>query len=101
MLFLILCPQKLGKKLADIFFVLRLKIGKPQSKRICFLKLQGETNYKNLLSYVEPNPELYGRLASLSFYTLNGLEYLNLLSKSYKIKLNFFIDLLIKIKTIS
>lgn len=58
-------------------------------------------NYYSLLSYVEPNPELYGRLASLSFYTLNGLEYLNLLSKSYKIKLNFFIDLLIKIKSIS
>ncbi len=58
-------------------------------------------DYFVLLSYVEPNPELYGRLASLSLYTLNGLRNLNILNNKYEKKLENLIELLLNLKKIS
>ena len=52
-------------------------------------------------SYVEPNPHLYARLASLVAYTRNGLENFGLLIKDYKKKLDLFETLLLFLRDIS
>lgn len=52
-------------------------------------------------SYVEPNPYLYARLASLVRYTREGLEAFSLMPESYESKLNLFEDLLLFFRDVS
>ncbi|MDW7679561.1 MAG: DUF3160 domain-containing protein [bacterium] len=52
-------------------------------------------------NYVEPNPHLYARLASLVKYTRDGLESRNLLSPEFKQKLDLFEKLLLFLKNIA
>lgn len=52
-------------------------------------------------SYVEPNPHLYARLASLVRFTRTGLESRDLLLEGYQDKLNVFEDLLIFLRDIA
>ncbi|MGC9363250.1 MAG: DUF3160 domain-containing protein, partial [Fidelibacterota bacterium] len=52
-------------------------------------------------SYVEPNPHLYARLASLVRFTRTGLESRNLLLEKYLDKLDLFEDLLIFLRDIA
>lgn len=51
--------------------------------------------------YVEPNPEVYARLASLAKFMREGLESRNLLSSEYKYKLTKMEEILLTLKTIS
>ena len=52
-------------------------------------------------SYVEPNPHLYSRLASLVNYTRNGLENFGLLNEAFRDKLDLFESLLLFLRDIS
>ena len=52
-------------------------------------------------SYVEPNPYLYARLASLVRYTREGLESFGLLLEAYREKLNLFENLLLFLRDVS
>ncbi len=52
-------------------------------------------------NYVEPNPHLYARLASLAKYTRDGLQSRNLLFPEFKEKLNLFENLLLFLKRIA
>jgi len=52
-------------------------------------------------SYVEPNPHLYARLASLVRYTREGLDSFQLLLPGYEEKLNLFENLLLFLRNIS
>jgi len=52
-------------------------------------------------SYVEPNPHLYARLASLARYTREGLDAFQLLPEVYKDKLQLFEELLLFFRDIS
>ncbi|MEJ2635416.1 MAG: DUF3160 domain-containing protein [Calditrichia bacterium] len=52
-------------------------------------------------SYVEPNPHLYARLASLVNYTRNGLENFGLLNDDFRDKLDLFNSLLLFLRNIS
>jgi hypothetical protein len=52
-------------------------------------------------SYVEPNPHLYARLASLVNYTRNGLENFGLLNEDFRDKLDLFEPLLLFLRDIS
>jgi hypothetical protein len=52
-------------------------------------------------SYVEPNPHLYARLASLVTYTRNGLENFGLLIEDFRDKLYLFEVLLLFLRDIS
>ncbi len=52
-------------------------------------------------SYVEPNPHLYARLASLVNYTRNGLERFYLLNEGFRDKLDLFEVLLLFLRDIS
>jgi len=62
----------------------------------------GDTeNYFCLLSYVEPNPDLFGRLASLALYTINGLNNLKILNEIQNKKLSELYFILINLKNIS
>ena len=51
--------------------------------------------------YVEPNPELYGRLASLTAMTIDGLNARGLLLDVFSTRLTQLKDLLIALKSIS
>lgn len=51
--------------------------------------------------YVEPNPELYGRLASLAKMTRDGLKERGLLNEEFDRKLDDLYNLLVKLKDIS
>lgn len=51
--------------------------------------------------YVEPNPEVYGRLAALAKMTVDGLESRGLLEGEFKEKLKGLNDLLVSLKSIS
>jgi hypothetical protein len=52
-------------------------------------------------SYVEPNPHLYARLASLVRFTSDGLETCNCLLPNYQDKLTLFEDLLLFLRDVS
>ncbi|MBL7136706.1 MAG: DUF3160 domain-containing protein [Candidatus Marinimicrobia bacterium] len=52
-------------------------------------------------SYVEPNPHLYARLASLVRYTREGLDSRNLLLEGFQDKLDLFENLLLFLRNIS
>ncbi len=52
-------------------------------------------------NYVEPNPYLYARLASLAKYTRDGLQSRNLLFDEFKDKLDLFESLLLFLKKIA
>lgn len=52
-------------------------------------------------SYVEPNPHLYARLASLVQFTKDGLSSRNLLLEGFEAKLDLFEKLLLFLKDIS
>ena len=52
-------------------------------------------------SYVEPNPHLYARLASLVKYTREGLDSFDLLLSGYQEKLNLFENLLLFLRDIA
>jgi len=52
-------------------------------------------------SYVEPNPYLYARLASLVRYTREGLELRDLLQEEYADKLDLFETLLLFLRDVS
>jgi hypothetical protein len=52
-------------------------------------------------SYVEPNPYLYGRLASLTQYTREGLDSRGLLFERFRDKLDLFQSLLLFLMDIS
>ncbi len=52
-------------------------------------------------SYVEPNPHLYARLASLVKYTYDGLHNRDLLLPGFQEKLNLFESLLLFLRDIS
>lgn len=52
-------------------------------------------------SYVEPNPYLYARLASLVNYTRNGLENFNLSIEEFREKLDLFEELLLFLRDVS
>ncbi|MDO9548883.1 MAG: DUF3160 domain-containing protein [Candidatus Marinimicrobia bacterium] len=52
-------------------------------------------------SYVEPNPHLYARLASLVRFTRDGLESRDLLLNGFQDKLNLFEQLLLFLRDIS
>lgn len=52
-------------------------------------------------SYVEPNPHLYARLASLVRYTKDGLQSRNLLIQRYEDKLTLFETLLLFLKRVA
>jgi hypothetical protein len=52
-------------------------------------------------SYVEPNPHLYARLASLVNYTRIGLENFGLLNEDFRDKLDLFEPLLLFLRDIS
>ncbi|RKY53468.1 MAG: hypothetical protein DRP89_06165 [Candidatus Neomarinimicrobiota bacterium] len=52
-------------------------------------------------SYVEPNPHLYARLASLVRYTREGLDSRNLLLEGFQDKLDLFESLLLFLRNIS
>lgn len=58
-------------------------------------------NYYCLLSYVEPNPDLFSRLASLALYTLDGLNNLKSLKEKQNKKLSELYFILIYLKNIS
>ncbi|WP_254591385.1 DUF3160 domain-containing protein [Methanocella conradii] len=51
--------------------------------------------------YVEPNPELYGRLASLTSMTIEGLRSRSLLLEAFSGRLTALKDLLVSLKSIS
>ncbi|MDI6896535.1 DUF3160 domain-containing protein [Methanocella conradii] len=51
--------------------------------------------------YVEPNPELYGRLASLTTMTIEGLRSRSLLLEAFSGRLTALKDLLVSLKSIS
>ncbi|MBN1350351.1 DUF3160 domain-containing protein [candidate division KSB1 bacterium] len=51
--------------------------------------------------YVEPNPHLYGRLASLARFFIDGLDDRGLLFSNFKINLEHFENLALSLKTIS
>lgn len=52
-------------------------------------------------NYVEPNPPLYARLASLVKYTRDGLQSRNLLFPEFKDKLDLFESLLLFLKKVA
>ena len=52
-------------------------------------------------SYVEPNPHLYARLASLVRFTRTGLESRNLMLPGFQDKLDLFDDLLLFLRDIA
>lgn len=52
-------------------------------------------------NYVEPNPHLYARLASLAKFTRDGLQSRNLLFGEFKDKLDLFENLLLFLKNIA
>jgi len=52
-------------------------------------------------SYVEPNPHLYARLASLVRYTREGLESFDLLLEGYEDKLDLFENLLLFLRNMA
>ncbi|MDZ7333497.1 MAG: DUF3160 domain-containing protein, partial [candidate division KSB1 bacterium] len=52
-------------------------------------------------NYVEPNPHLYARLASLAQYTRDGLQSRNLLFGEFKDKLDLFESLLLFLKRVA
>jgi len=52
-------------------------------------------------SYVEPNPHLYARLASLTRYTIDGLQSRNLLTDKFEHKLTLFETLLLFLRDVS
>ena len=52
-------------------------------------------------NYVEPNPYLYARLASLVRYTIDGLESRNLLLEGFQDKLDLFETLLLFLRDVS
>lgn len=52
-------------------------------------------------SYVEPNPHLYARLASLTRYTIDGLRSRNLLTDKFEHKLTLFETLLLFLRDVS
>ncbi len=52
-------------------------------------------------SYVEPNPHLYARLASLVHFTREGLDTRNLLLEGFQDKLDLFENLLLFLRDIS
>ena len=56
---------------------------------------------ENPKGYVEPNPELYGRLASLARMTYDGLESRDLLTEALSTKLKDLREMLLKLKDIS
>jgi hypothetical protein len=56
---------------------------------------------KMKVGYVEPNPKLYGRLASLVRFMRGGLDERGLLLKEFDWKLRNLEDLLLKLKDIS
>jgi hypothetical protein len=56
---------------------------------------------ENPKGYVEPNPELYGRLASLARMTYDGLESRGLLTETLSTKLKDLQEMLLKLKDIS
>jgi hypothetical protein len=51
--------------------------------------------------YVEPNPELYGRLASLAKMTVDGLRSRDLLIGEFDRKLSDLYELLLRLKSIA
>ena len=51
--------------------------------------------------YVEPNPHLYARLASLSDYLITGLQEFDLIYDNFDSRLNKLRDLLIQLKNIA
>jgi hypothetical protein len=51
--------------------------------------------------YVEPNPYVYGRLSSLAAFMIEGLESRNLLFESFRISLESFSELALKLKIIA
>lgn len=55
----------------------------------------------NAQGYVEPNPELYGRLASLTAMTIDGLKSRSLLDDTFADRLSTLKGLLISLKSIS
>lgn len=61
----------------------------------------GEPQYKDMRGYVEPNPELYARLAALSRMTRNGLESRGLSDEATAQGLKLMEELANKLKTIS
>ncbi|HMK45764.1 MAG TPA: DUF3160 domain-containing protein [Methanocella sp.] len=56
---------------------------------------------RDMRGYVEPNAELYGRLASLAKMTIDGLTSRNLLTDEFSQKLSSLQSLLISLKSIS
>ena len=56
---------------------------------------------KTTRGYVEPNPELYGRLASLARMTRDGLRSRDLVIDEFDRKLNDLFELLLRLKGIS
>lgn len=56
---------------------------------------------KDTRGYVEPNPELYGRLASLAKMTYDGLQSRDLLIGEFDGKLSGLYDLLLRLKGIA
>lgn len=52
-------------------------------------------------SYVEPNPHLYARLASLTRYTIDGLQARDLLTEKFRDKLALFESLLLFLQDVS
>lgn len=52
-------------------------------------------------NYVEPNPHLYARLASLAKFTRDGLQSRNLLFPEFKEKLDLFENLLLFLKRVA
>jgi hypothetical protein len=53
------------------------------------------------MGYVEPNPHLYGRLASLASFMRDGLDERGLLIGEVRTKLDDLVSLLLSLKTIS
>ncbi|MCF0115239.1 MAG: DUF3160 domain-containing protein, partial [Erysipelotrichaceae bacterium] len=56
---------------------------------------------KDHRGYVEPEPEVYARLVSLTYATIDGLQYYNALSETDKITLSELADVCNKLTTIS
>ncbi|MFX0093895.1 MAG: DUF3160 domain-containing protein, partial [Candidatus Hodarchaeota archaeon] len=61
----------------------------------------GSSPYKQLKGYVEPNPEVFARLASLSKMLHDGLSTRNLLNSVYESKLLVFYSLLSSLRSMA
>jgi hypothetical protein len=67
-----------------------------------YTELRGTPGKPKLVKgYVEPNPELYGRLSSLARMTREGLKSRSMLSEEFEYRLELMEDLCVKLAQIS